>query len=421
MLIIAYIGLAGNLLTAILLFSHSKENLNLKSSFLHILSDLLSSIAIIITGHIMQFYNLYILDPIITFLISAYIIIESIHILKDAITITMQAVPDGVNFEIIKDKIEGIGGYPVGFQERLISLISGGFDSSVSTFSMMKRGCQTDYLFFNLGGNAHELWVKHVSHYLWKRFSAPHKKAKFITVPFEEVVSELLQNVNHKFRGIILKRLMLRAASLIAKNRYYALVKGDSLGQVSSQTLKNMYTIDKASDALVLRPLISMNKQEIINITKQIGTYDFACSMPEYCGVISDNPSAGAKYEDIIEEEAKLPEGLVEKVLEGKKIEFVRDMLDKIEREWEIQEVQGVWEDDIIVDVREPERVKKSPLSHKWYEHVMVIPFYEINHSFKNLDQSKTYLFYCDKWVISKLHGLYLQEKWFHNIKVFRP
>lgn len=108
MLIIAYIGLAGNLLTAILLFSHSKENLNLKSSFLHILSDLLSSIAIIITGHIMQFYNLYILDPIITFLISAYIIIESIHILKDAITITMQAVPDGVNFEVIKDKIESL-------------------------------------------------------------------------------------------------------------------------------------------------------------------------------------------------------------------------------------------------------------------------------------------------------------------------
>jgi thiamine biosynthesis protein ThiI len=113
-----------------------------------------------------------------------------------------------------------------------------------------------------------------------------------MTIPFEAVVKELVTNIGHKYRAIILKRCMLKVADQLAQaHKYYAIVKGDSLGQVSSQTLKNMFVIDKASQTLILRPLIGFNKQEIIDITKMIGTYDFACNMPEYCGVISDRPS----------------------------------------------------------------------------------------------------------------------------------
>ena len=106
MLIIAYIGLFGNGLTAILLFSHSKENLNLKSSFLHILSDLFSSIAIIITGYLIAKFNVWTLDSIITLLIAIYIIIESIKILKESLQIVMQAVPDHVDINSIKKELE---------------------------------------------------------------------------------------------------------------------------------------------------------------------------------------------------------------------------------------------------------------------------------------------------------------------------
>lgn len=108
MLIIAYIGLFGNGLTAILLFSHSKENLNLKSSFLHILSDLFSSIAIIITGHLISKYNILILDPIITFLIASYIIIESIKILKESLKIVMQATPENIDINYLKQELENL-------------------------------------------------------------------------------------------------------------------------------------------------------------------------------------------------------------------------------------------------------------------------------------------------------------------------
>lgn len=321
---------------------------------------------------------------------------------------------------IIKERIIAINGYPTGFQDRVVSLVSGGFDSGVSTFSMMNRWCNVDYLFFNLGGTAHELWVKHVSQYLWKTFSVSYNKARFISVPFEGIITELLEKIDHRYRGVILKRLMLKVASRIAYNNYYALIKWDSIWQVSSQTLKNMYVIDKASDTLVLRPLVWMNKQDIVDISKKIGTHDFAASMPEYCGVISDKPSTWADYDDILEAEKALDQQVIDAAFENRTIEKVSDMLlDKNSED--IEEVKTIENGEIIIDIREKLRVKKSPLSQKWFQNVQAIPFHEINYKFQKLDQSGQYLFYCDKWVLSHLHWLYLKEKGFLNIKVFRP
>ncbi len=88
--------------------------------------------------------------------------------------------------------------------------------------------------------------------------------------------------------GVVLKRMMVRAASKVAE-RYgvQALVTGEALGQVSSQTLTNLRLIDNVSDTLILRPLISHDKEHIIDLARKIGTEDFARTMPEYCGVIS--------------------------------------------------------------------------------------------------------------------------------------
>ena len=334
---------------------------------------------------------------------------------------------------IIKSRTNWIWGYPIWFQEKVLSLISGWFDSGVSSFSMMKRWCEVDYLFFNLWWNAHEVWVKQVSYYLWKTFSVAYKKARFITINFEEIIAELLTKVNHRFRWIILKRFMLKVASLISEEHYLALIKWDSLGQVSSQTLKNMHVIDKASTNLVLRPLISFNKQEIINISKQIWTYNFACNMPEYCWVISDKPATWAKLEDILQEEKNIDNNILLKAVENKKIEFIEEMMEKYNQKWatEIDTIFEIKEDEIIIDIREQSLIKKNPLKlnptitssivgYIKQQKILEIPFFEINHKFKNLDQNKVYLFYCDKWILSNLYWLYLKEKWFKNIKVFR-
>lgn len=323
-------------------------------------------------------------------------------------------------YYLLEEKYQWLWGYPVWFQGKVLSLVSGGFDSGVSTFSLMKRGCEIDYLFFNLWGTAHELWVQQVSHFLWQQFSVSYKRARFISIPFEEIVTELLTKVDHSYRWIVLKRCMLQVASTIAERHYEAIIKWDSLGQVSSQTLRNMSVIDEAARVLTLRPLISMNKQDIVDTAKKIGTYDFAKSMPEYCGVISDKPSVWASREEIVEAESNFDMSLLDRALDNRTVIKMSDIL-HIEKPWSIAEVQKLQKGEIAIDIREPERVTRSPLSQKWIEGALEIPFYEINQKFKDLDQTKSYAFYCDKWVLSHLHGLYLGEKGFENISVLRP
>ncbi len=321
---------------------------------------------------------------------------------------------------VIEHKYDWLGWYPVWFQEKVLSLISGWFDSGVSTYLSMKRWCKVDFLFFNLWGKAHELWVKQVASYLSNKFSKNYK-ARFTTINFEEVVKILITKINHKYRWIILKRLMLKCASQLGQRDHYALVKWDSLGQVSSQTLINMSVINKASSMLVLRPLITYDKQEIIDISKNIGTYNFACNMPEYCGVISDKPATKSEERDILKEEENIDEQIILDAINTKKIEKISELLkeDLGEIEIGLETSYLPLDDEIVVDIRDNEKIKKDPLKIKWST-IINIPFYDINHKFETLDQTKTYLFYCERWVLSKLHALYMKEKWFNNIKIFR-
>lgn len=324
------------------------------------------------------------------------------------------------NLFLVREIYKWIWGYPIWTQDRVISLISGWFDSGVSTFWMMKRGCKVDFLFFNLWGSAHELWVKQVSSYLWKNFWVGYD-ARFVTIPFEDTIKELIEKVDSRFRWVLLKRYFLKVADKLAqKHHYLAIVKWDSLWQVSSQTLQNMHVIDKASSTLVLRPLITSNKQEIVDITKQIGTYDFACNMPEYCWVISDKPATGASLEQVLEQEERIDEIILDKAIENWKVEYLKSLLTENlewEQEIEISYVPEGWE--VVIDIREKDEAAKKPLTLENIE-ILKIPFVDINNEFKNLDQTKTYLFYCDKWVLSKLHWLYLKELWFNNIKIYR-
>lgn len=320
---------------------------------------------------------------------------------------------------IVKNTYIWIWWYPTWSQDKVLSLLSGGFDSGVSSFAMMKRGCKVDFLFFNLWWNAHEIWVKQVAFYLNQNFSSWYK-ARIITIPFEETIAELLTKVNHKYRWILLKRFMLKIADRLAQeHKYYAIVKWDSLGQVSSQTLKNMFVIDKASNTLVLRPLISFNKQEIVDISKKIWTYDFACSMPEYCGVISDKPATWAKLEKVLGAEENIEEILLERAYENKKVEFVNEIISEDNEAFKIEVVNNIWKNEVLIDIRDNEKKLKNPLDINKNE-FLEIPFYEINYKFEKINQDKTYLLYCDKWVLSHLHALYLKDKWFNNVKVYR-
>ena len=218
--------------------------------------------------------------------------------------VTIKVELEHAQLNIITKKHYGLGGFPLGTQGEVLSLMSGGFDSTVASYLAMKRGLKTHFVFFNLGGVAHEIGVKQVSWYLWNKFGSSHR-VSFITVPFEDVVSQIFKDISAPYMGVMLKRLMLLASEKIAQNlNVDALITGESVAQVSSQTLKNLRLIDDVSNILVLRPLSFMSKPDIIEIASKIGTKRFAEAMPEYCGVISQHPVTNGSFTRV-EKESK--------------------------------------------------------------------------------------------------------------------
>lgn len=315
-------------------------------------------------------------------------------------------------------KIRGMQGFPVGSQGKVLVLLSGGFDSGVVAHMMMNRGCKVDYLFCNLGGMAHEAGVRNMAHHLWKTFSQSFP-GKIYSVPFEGIIKELLENTDQRYRGILLKRMMIRAAEKIArKERYKALVTGESLAQVSSQTLSNLASIDHVTEMLVLRPLIGMNKPEIIEYAKRIGTAEIATSMPEYCGVVSQRPATNSTKREVITEEEKFDMSVLGDALSG----YQKYMISEFKKEDfslpEVRTITKIEDADIVIDIREKEEIQEEPL--KISGNILDIPFYEIQEQFPELNQEKTYALYCERGIISKAQAELLIKKGFRNVSVLR-
>src|SRR5690554_1402106 len=323
-------------------------------------------------------------------------------------------------FHIAHRRHEGMGGYPLGTVETVMTLISKGYDSSVAAYLMMRRGIRSHFLFFNLGGTAHEVGVRQVVHYLWQRYGASHN-VKFISVPFEGVVAEIMRSVNHRHWGVVLKRMMLKAAAEIARD-YTAtgLVMGDAVAQVSSQTLTNLNVVDRASDEVVLRPLIAMDKQEIIRIARDIGTEPFARNMPEYCGVISSKPVTRAKLHRVEEEETHMDSSVLAQAVLDRTDVMVNQLLDSIVTPEEVELVQTPAVDDVIIDVRHPSEEERSPLALTNNE-VLKIPFYEISQQIAGLPANRQYLLYCDRGTMSRMHAGHLKADGHSNVKVYAP
>jgi tRNA uracil 4-sulfurtransferase len=323
---------------------------------------------------------------------------------------------------VVEDSLPGLGGYPLGSQDAVLSLISGGFDSTVASYLCMKRGLMTHYCFFNLGGRAHELGVKEVTHFLWSKFGASHR-VKFVTVPFEAVVTEILTKVDNTYMGVVLKRMMMRAATAIAREmKFSALITGESVSQVASQTLTNLAVIDEVTDILCLRPLAVMDKGDIIDIARAIGTEKFAATMPEYCGVISVKPTTRAKLPRVRHAEAAFDIEVLNSAIARRREENVQDMLtDMPEAASTSVEIFAVPQPGaVIVDIRHPDEIVRNKLK-AGNAVVVEIPFFELDNAISSLEGGQLYLLYCDRGVMSRLHAEILREKGVQNVGVYRP
>ncbi len=181
-------------------------------------------------------------------------------------------------------RLPGLGGLPVGTQGRVLALISGGFDSPVAAWLAMKRGCEVQFVTFHSSPYIGEPAKKKVVD-LVRVLARYQARCALFVVPFAEVQLAVKAAGNEAYRTVLYRRMMQRIASRIASSEgARALVTGESLGQVASQTLENLALIESAAELTVLRPLIAYDKQETIALARRIGTHDLsAVQEPDCC------------------------------------------------------------------------------------------------------------------------------------------
>ncbi|BFI73884.1 tRNA sulfurtransferase [Nanoarchaeota archaeon] len=219
------------------------------------------------------------------------------------------------DYTFIYDKIiQGPGGFPLGSEGKGIVLFSGGSDSSVASYMMGKRGMNVDFLFINLAGESYLQFIFNVYKRLREYF--PYSKLFVYDLDLDKLFS-----VREGYRQIMFKVIIYKIAEEFAKKyNYDCIITGESLGQVSSQTISSLKVLDKISNILVLRPLIGFNKDEILELSKKIGIYDIRA--PEICE-IEKHPKTNPKYEIVLEELKKLDINFEKEIENIKEIENV--------------------------------------------------------------------------------------------------
>ena len=290
---------------------------------------------------------------------------------------------------IYTEVVEGYGGLPIGTEGRVISLVSGGFDSAVAAWYMLKRGAMVDYLFCNLGGLAHEKGVLSVLKVLADKWSYGYRPVLYI-VDFRPLVKEIVDKCDRSLFNIILKRYMYRAAQRIAYNTgAEAIVTGESLGQVSSQTLTNLEVSSRAVEIQILRPLIGMDKDEIIEMAREIGTYEPSSLVEEFCAIFVEHPKTRASLDEVVEEEMKIDEKVFEDIM--RRVESID--LKSIGREDLLPadiKIASIPEGAVVVDLRPREEYEE------WhYPDAINTSLADLVKLVSKLGKDKTYVLYC--------------------------
>jgi len=202
---------------------------------------------------------------------------------------------------IYTEKFQGQGGLPVGTGGKVACLLSGGIDSPVAAYRMMKRGCSVFFVHFHSYPYLSKMSQEKVGD-IAEILNQYQRSSKLFLIPFGDIQKEIVLRAPAKYRVVLYRRMMVRITEAIAKReKALALVTGESLGQVASQTLENIRTIENAVTLPVLRPLIGMDKGEIIGQAKEIGTYDISIIPDQDCCqlFIPKNPAVRTTIEEI--------------------------------------------------------------------------------------------------------------------------
>ena len=222
-------------------------------------------------------------------------------------------------------KIPGVGGLPANTAGRMMCLLSGGYDSAVAAYLMMKRGAHLGFVhFYGTGARAGESSLP-VARGLVEKLAMYQLGARLYRVPFEGIQREIVRSAPEKVRVLLYRRMMLRIAEAFARrDRALALINGDSLGQVASQTLRNLVAVEAAATMPIFRPLVGMDKMEILAIARRIETYDISSEpFHDCCPVfLPRNPELSSRPEELAQAERGLDiESLINLGIQGATLE----------------------------------------------------------------------------------------------------
>ncbi|MGC8609202.1 MAG: tRNA uracil 4-sulfurtransferase ThiI [Thermoplasmata archaeon] len=300
---------------------------------------------------------------------------------------------------VYDDVINGPGGLPLGSQGKMISLVSGGIDSPVATWMMMKRGSPCDILFCSLSDPVDtESFMKIASPFI--RRWAPYRNDRIFIADCRPLIKMLTGNKDVKYSNVTYKRIIYRIAESIAEKYHEnGIVTGESLGQVSSQTAENLRSIENGINLPIYRPLIGFDKDEIVRIARNIGTYP-EDNLGEFCALFADHPITRSSS-DQIDDDMKYVD--IPSILQNVRVIHFQDM-DKISDGIDLRYREGL-DKEMLIDLRTEREYKKSHI--KGSVNMNVADLEKIS------DKSKTYVFYCNMGLQSAYAASLLNSRGF--------
>lgn len=302
------------------------------------------------------------------------------------IPVHVEVRPQDVLF--FHESTPGPGGLPIGVEGRALALISGGFDSAVAAWQMLRRGVELDFLLFNLAGWPQEQAVRQVLHRLDADWMGG-ARARLHIVDFRPVIAEMRQHVRSRYWQVLLKRLMMRAADIVAaENGSEALVTGEAIGQVSSQTLTNLGVITAHAETPVLRPLLGQNKHEIVDQARHIGTAGISGGVEEFCALDGASPATRVRIADLDREEERLGRALVRTLAQRYRSVPHTAFGDAL---GESPELDRVPDHVAVIDLR-----TQTEYEHWCWPHAIHLEFDKAMEHAARLPRERAYLFYCE-------------------------
>ncbi len=303
-------------------------------------------------------------------------------------------------------KTEGMHGLPVGIEGKALTLLGGGIDSPVAAWKTYKVGIEQDFLYFDLDGQQKVKQSAYpIAAYLKNQYGYG-SRSKLIEINFMPVIAEIMK-VKPSFRNLALKYCFYYVGERMCRiKKARALVTGESIGQVSTQTLANLAALDTTIETMIIRPLIATVKDEIISLAKKIGTYEMAYKGAEFCAINTSQVETSTTRRKLAEALKDFDHSVLENAIhdrfETPSSEAVVSSVPKP------APVLNLPKDCTVIDLRTKDQAIENPIPG-----AESIPFDNAWNDFINWDNSLKYFLICNAGSKSSIMANFMKEEGF--------